>query len=171
MGRPATLLEGLCGHALSLGAQSIEVEYKDSREWVFAHEGGIGIGIANYASASADVKELRGSLYAAAKKPVRTVIGGQVCILKVRVFDSFGEDAFEVSIDPAPKTRSVNGTVIHCKTGPISGLHLQLRQDSPPGSRGVGPGALLPGFPVRNSRYDQDPGAQRPHRKNPWAGP
>ena len=103
MGRPATLLEGLCGHALSLGAQSIEVEYKDSREWVFAHKDGIGIGIANYTSSSADAKELRGNLYAAAKKPVRTVIGGQVYILKVRVFESFGEDAFQVSIDMAPK--------------------------------------------------------------------
>jgi hypothetical protein len=103
MGRPATLLEGLCGHALSLGAQSIEVEYKDSREWVFAHKGGTGIGIANYTRSSADAKELRGNLYAAAKKPVRTVIGGQVYIHKVRVFESFGEDAFEVSIEPAPK--------------------------------------------------------------------
>lgn len=103
MGRPATLLEGLCAHALSLGAQSIEVEYKDSREWVFAQRGGTGISIANFASSSADGKELRGNLYAAAKKPVRTVIDGQVYILKVRVFDSFGEDAFEVSIDPAPK--------------------------------------------------------------------
>lgn len=102
MGRPATLLEGLCGHALSLGAQSIEVEYKDSRQWVFAHKGGIGFGIANYASSSADAKELRGDLYAA-KKPLRTVIGGQVYILTVRVFDSFGEAAFEVRIDPAPK--------------------------------------------------------------------
>src|SRR6266567_1739408 len=103
MGRPATLLEGLCGHALSLGAQSIEVEYKDSREWVFAHKGSIGFGIANYKGSSADAKELRGNLYAAAKKPVRTVIGGQVYILRVRAFESFGEDAFEVSIDPAPK--------------------------------------------------------------------
>jgi hypothetical protein len=103
MGKPATLLEGLCGHALSLGAQSIEVEYKDRREWVFAHRGGMVIGIANYASSSADGKELRANLYAAAKKPVRTVIGGQVHILKVRVFESFGEDTFEVSIDPAPK--------------------------------------------------------------------
>jgi len=103
MGRPVTLLESLCAHALSLGAQSIEVEYKDRREWVFAHKGGIGIGIANYKSSSADAKELRGNLYSAAKKPVRTVIGGQVYILKVRVFESFGEDAFEVSIDPAPK--------------------------------------------------------------------
>jgi DNA-binding MarR family transcriptional regulator len=31
------------------------------------------------------------------------VIGGKVYILHVRVFESFGEDAFEVSIDPAPK--------------------------------------------------------------------
>src|ERR1043166_1186884 len=103
MGRPATLLEGLCGHALSLGAQSIEVEYKDRREWVFAYKGGTGIGIANYTSSSSDGKELRGKLCAAAKKPVRTVIGGRVYILTVRVFESFGEDAFAVSIDLAPK--------------------------------------------------------------------
>ncbi len=103
MGKRATLLEGLCGHALSLGAQSIGVEYKDHREWVFAYRGGTGVGIASYARSSADAKELRGDLSAAAKKPVRTVIGGHVCILKVRVFDSFGEDAFEVTIDPAPK--------------------------------------------------------------------
>ncbi len=46
---------------------------------------------------------MRGNLYAAAKKPVRTVFGGQVYILRVRVFESFSEDVFEVSIDPAPK--------------------------------------------------------------------
>jgi hypothetical protein len=103
MGRPTTLLEGLCGHALSLGAQSIEVEYKDGREWVFANKRGMGIGIANYKSSSADSKELRGNLYAAAKKPVRTVIGGHVYILKVHLFESFGEDAFAVSVDLAPK--------------------------------------------------------------------
>ena len=103
MGRPATLLEGLCGHALSLGAQSIEVEYKDGREWVFANQGGMGLRIANYKSSSADGKELRENLYAAAKKPVRTVIGGQVYILKVGVFESFGEDAFAISMNPAPK--------------------------------------------------------------------
>ncbi|MGA2118091.1 MAG: hypothetical protein ABSH56_25480 [Bryobacteraceae bacterium] len=103
MGKPETLLQGLCGHARSLGAQSIGVEYKDGREWVFAYRSGAGFGIANYASSSADGKELRGNLYAAAKRPVRTVIGGQVYLLKVRVVESFGEDAFEVSIDPAPK--------------------------------------------------------------------
>ena len=105
MGKPTILLEGLCGHALSLGAESIEVERKDGREWVFATKGCSGVGIANYISSSVDAKELRKSLYAAAKKPVRTVIGGQVHILKVDVFESFGEDAFAVSIDPAPKRK------------------------------------------------------------------
>jgi hypothetical protein len=69
MGKPATLLEGLCGHAVSLGAQSIGVEYKDGREWVFAYRGGAGVGIANYASSGADAKELRGNLAARPKSP------------------------------------------------------------------------------------------------------
>jgi len=103
MGRPTTLLEGLCAHAVSLGAQSVEVNYKDGREWVFANKGGMGVAVANYKSSSADGKELRQNLYTAAKKPVRSVIGGQVYILKVTVFESFGEDAFAVSINLAPK--------------------------------------------------------------------
>ena len=44
MGKPTTLLEGLCGHGLSLGADWIEVEYKDGREWVFAFKGGARFG-------------------------------------------------------------------------------------------------------------------------------
>ncbi len=97
------MLEGLCGHALSLGAESIEVEHKDGHEWVFAEKGNVGFGIASYKSSSADAKELRADLYSAAKKLRRTVIAGQVYILKVGVFESFGEDAFSVRIDPAPK--------------------------------------------------------------------
>jgi DNA-binding MarR family transcriptional regulator len=103
VGKPTTLLEGFCGHALSLGAQSIEVKYKDGRERVFANQGGLDIGIANYTNFSADGKELRGNLYAAARKPVRSVINGQVYILKVRIFESLGEAAFAVSINLAPK--------------------------------------------------------------------
>ena len=103
MGKPVTLLERLSAHALSFGAQSIAVEFKNHREWVFANIGGSSTRIADFASSSADAKELRGQLSAAAKKPIRTILGGQLCILKVRVFDSFGEDAFEVAIDPAPK--------------------------------------------------------------------
>ena len=103
MSKPKTLLEDLCEHALSCGGQSIEVEYKDRREWVFVRQGDVAFGVANFASSSRESKELRENLYAARKKPVRTAIGGQVWILKVGVYDSFGEDAFRVRIDPAPK--------------------------------------------------------------------
>ena len=72
MGKPKTLLEGLCGHARLLGARSIEVEHKDGREWVIAEKEGTGIAIANYISSGADAKELRRNLYAAAKKPARS---------------------------------------------------------------------------------------------------
>jgi hypothetical protein len=103
MGKPKTLLEDLCEHALACGAQSIEVEYKDGREWVFLRKGETAYSAANFASSSPDGKELRENLYAAKKKPVKTAIGGQVWILKVGIYDSFGEDAFRVRIDPAPK--------------------------------------------------------------------
>jgi LexA DNA binding domain len=103
LSRPVTLLEGLCGHALLLGADAFEVVYKDCHEMAFINEGGVGIRIANYASSSSDAKELRENLCAATKKPLRTVLNGQVYMLKVRIFESFGEDAFDVRIDPAPK--------------------------------------------------------------------
>jgi hypothetical protein len=100
MGRPATLLEGLCGHALSFGATGLDVEHKHGREWVLMMRGGSGVSIANYKSSSADARELRQNLYADAKRPVRMAALGQVWIIKVRVYESFLEDAFEVTIVP-----------------------------------------------------------------------
>jgi hypothetical protein len=79
------------------------VERKDGREWVFARKGDIAFGTANFAGSSRDAKELRENLYAARKKPIRTAIGGRVWILNVAIYDSFGEDAFRVRIDPAPQ--------------------------------------------------------------------
>ncbi|HUA60552.1 MAG TPA: hypothetical protein VML19_17445 [Verrucomicrobiae bacterium] len=103
MSRPETLLEGLCGHALSLGADSIEVEHEDGHERVYARKGGSGIRIANYASSSNDARELRTNLYAAARKPVRAVLGGRLSILTVEISESFGEDCFSVSIRVVPE--------------------------------------------------------------------
>lgn len=103
MSTPKTLLEDLCERALSFGAQAIEVEYKDGREWVSARKGETMFSTASFATSSREAKELRENLEAARKKPVRRAIGGQVWILKVSVHDSFGEDAFLVRIDPAPK--------------------------------------------------------------------
>ena len=103
MGKPLTLLERLCGHVMSFGALSFETERKDRWQRAFAQIDSARTRIANFEDSGADAKELRANLYAAAKKPVRTVIGGKVYILQAGVFESFGEDAFEVRIDPAPK--------------------------------------------------------------------
>jgi LexA DNA binding domain len=103
MSKPKTLLEDLCTHALACGAQSIEVKHKDGSEWVYIRKGNTAHRVANFARSSREAKELRENLYAAAKKPIRTAIGGKVWILKLGVYDNFGEDAFRVSIDPAPK--------------------------------------------------------------------
>ena len=103
MGKPRTLLELLCEHALTLGADSVSVEYKDGHQWVFAQKGGTGFGIASYRRGSSDAKELLGDLYKAAKRPRPAIFNGTCRILTVRIFDSFGEDAFAVSFDAAPK--------------------------------------------------------------------
>jgi hypothetical protein len=103
MGRPFTLLEDLCRHALSIGADSLEVEHQDRREFVYGRQGDTTVSFASFKSSSSDAKELLENLHRAHKKPLRTVLDGPVYILKVRIKDSFGEDAFEVKIEPAPK--------------------------------------------------------------------
>jgi hypothetical protein len=102
MSKPKTLLEDLCAHVLACGGQSIEVERKDGHEWVFMVKDQTPHRVAKFASSSRDGLELRENLYAA-RKPVRTAIGGHVWLLNVSVYQISGEDAFRVSIDPAPK--------------------------------------------------------------------
>ena len=101
MGKPATLLEGLCGHALLLGADAIEVKYEEGRQRVYAKKGEDAILI--YRSPGADAKELIGNLASAAKKPVRTVVEGKVYSLSVETSDQAGEDSWKVRIKSAPK--------------------------------------------------------------------
>lgn len=103
MGKPVTLLERICAHAMSFGAQSFETERKDGWQRAFAQIDGARTRILNFEDSRADAEEFRADLYAATKKPGRIVIGGKVYILHVRVVDGLGWDAFEVRIDPAPK--------------------------------------------------------------------
>ena len=51
------------------------------------------------------------------QKPVRTVIGRHVYILKVGIFDRFGEDAFAVSMELAPKLDPSNPPSFTAKQG------------------------------------------------------
>src|ERR1022692_274556 len=102
MGRRATLLEGLCGHALSFGSDRLDVEYDEGRECVYMRKDNTGVSIANYPRSGADARELLDNLYAVVKKPLRSALNGKVWIIGARVHDSFGEDAFHVTIKPAP---------------------------------------------------------------------
>ena len=103
MSKPKTLLEDLCRHALSCGAQALDVEHRDDGEWVFLRIGETAHKAATFPNSSTDGKELLENLAAARKRPVRTAIGGQVWILTVEVSGSDSEGGCRVHIKPAPK--------------------------------------------------------------------
>jgi len=92
------ILERLAADAIRLGADELEVEYKDGCEEVFAVKAGIGVGIASLRSSTAETKSLRNALYALAKKRQRAKIDEHTYELRARIFDSFGEDAFRVEL-------------------------------------------------------------------------
>jgi hypothetical protein len=72
MGKPVTLLEQFCGHAMSFGAQSFETERKDGRQRAFARIDDARTRIANFEDSGTDARELRANLYAATKPPPRS---------------------------------------------------------------------------------------------------
>jgi hypothetical protein len=88
-----------------MGADSIEVERQDQQEWVYARKGNGAVSFASFASSSSQAKELRDTLRRVHRKPLRTVLAGHAYALKVRIADNFGDDAFEVKIEPVSGTR------------------------------------------------------------------
>ncbi|HLK64678.1 MAG TPA: hypothetical protein VKU19_14635 [Bryobacteraceae bacterium] len=104
MGKPVTLLEQLCAHVLSFGAVSFETERTKGWQRGFAQIDGARSRIANFADPGRDAEELRANLAAAvaAKKPIRTVIRGEVYLINVRELGNSEKD-YEVRIDLAPK--------------------------------------------------------------------
>jgi hypothetical protein len=101
-------LERLAAEAIRLGADALEVEYKDRHEWVFAASGPLGFGIASFPSASRDATRLREECYGLAqqKRPRHISVEGRDYELRCAIFDSFGEDAFRLTLRPVRKTRS-----------------------------------------------------------------
>jgi len=91
------LLE-LLEKAIAAGASEMEIEYKDGCEQVFAVGQGIGIGIASVDSKSREARLLRQELYSIGKKKKMIRLAGREYALRVRIFDSFGEDAFHITI-------------------------------------------------------------------------
>ena len=104
MGKPVTILESLSAHALSFDARTLVVEHKDNEEWVYIQKrDGIPIPVSHWESSSSNATELLENLRATAQKPLRTVLHGEVNIVNVKIHDSPGQGAFEVTIERAPK--------------------------------------------------------------------
>jgi hypothetical protein len=93
-----SVLEQLVAEAVRRDADALDVEYKDRHDEVAAMWGQIGVGIARFASSSPEAQELERELYAIAKKRRRLTVGEFEVELRVRIRDSFGEDAFHVQI-------------------------------------------------------------------------
>lgn len=96
--KKGAILEPLLAKAIGLGADQLEVEYKDRCEEVFAMKSGFGLGIARFRSSSPEAKSLLNDLYAAVKKKQRAKIDEHTYELRARIYDSFGEDAFRVEL-------------------------------------------------------------------------
>ena len=92
------VLRDVVEQAVRLGADSIEVEYKDGFEEVFAMRGGMGVGISRFASGGPEAKALRRELQATTRKKQRVVIDNAQYDLRVGTYESFGEYAFRVAV-------------------------------------------------------------------------
>jgi len=96
--RSPDVVAEVVARVLATGATEFEVEYKDGEEQVVAFRGAFGVGVAAFRADSEDAQELRRQLYAARKKRRKIVHAGAEYALRVKIFDSFGENAFRVTI-------------------------------------------------------------------------
>lgn len=103
MGRPFTLLEDLCRHALAHGSQSLAIEHEGRQACIYGRIDDKPVSFVKFDTSSSDARELLDNLHRAHRKPLRTVLDGKVHVLHVHITDSSGEDSFEVSIEPGPK--------------------------------------------------------------------
>ena len=96
--RNPDVLAEVVARVLTVGATNFEMEYKEGEEHVVAFSGAVGVEVSALPSASEDGQVLRRQLYAASKKRRKILHAGAEYGLRVKIFDSFGENAFRVTI-------------------------------------------------------------------------
>lgn len=102
--KPSEVLLDLVSKAIDLGADALEVEYKDGHEQCCAMKGAMGVGIASFEAGGSEGRSLREELSRMSKKKRSTVnLSGDNYSLEVETYDSFGEDAFHIHILPASR--------------------------------------------------------------------
>jgi len=95
---PMDILGTLVFKAVEIGANELEVEYKDGKEWVFARKDAFGFGIASFPSAGNQAAALRQQLEAIGKRGKTIQAPATAYSLKVSTYDDFGETAYRVRI-------------------------------------------------------------------------
>jgi hypothetical protein len=90
--------------ALAMGCDSIEIEYKDRKEWIFAFSGsmGCGIGCLDPDEAKPMFKEID-----ALRKQKEVTIGGVKYRLALSRYESFGEWVHRIQMKTADHTTPV----------------------------------------------------------------
>jgi hypothetical protein len=94
-----SVVERLAPDVIRLGADSLEAEYKDGYEQVFAViNSRLGHGIARFVSSTPEAALLRHELHSVARRRRRMTVDERQYELRGRVYESFGEDAFRVEL-------------------------------------------------------------------------
>ena len=94
-----SVLHALVAQAARAGADALEVEYKDGCEEVVAMRGPIGFGIASFRSGGAEATALRRELHGMAKRRTTITVDQIHYDVRMRIYDSFGEEAFRVEFE------------------------------------------------------------------------
>ncbi len=97
----SNILLDYVAEAIEQGFDALTVEYQNGEEVVYAQNKGVGVSIASLKSSSKEAAALRHELLRLTKGPKIIRLWDKAYVLKARIFDSFGEDAFRVMIKPA----------------------------------------------------------------------
>jgi|SRR6266581_4902656 len=95
--RRPDVLEQLVREAIRLGADTLEVEYSNGCEEVVAYMGTVGRDIGRLGSGT-EATALRSALYASTTRPRRLSVAGHEYVIRARLYDTFGEDAFRINL-------------------------------------------------------------------------
>src|SRR5258708_1664074 len=93
-----SILEKFAAEVIRLGAEQLEVEYKDGYEKVLAIACDFGFGIGRLRSTSQEAVTLRHELYQCTRRKRQIVVDGDKYELHSRTYDSFGEQAYRVRL-------------------------------------------------------------------------
>jgi hypothetical protein len=92
----ASLVHDLGTEAVGLGADTIQVEYRDGYKEIGVLKGGVGFEIARWPRSDRPAVTLRKELHELRNRRATVIIRGAAYEIRTRVYDSLGEQAFTV---------------------------------------------------------------------------